>query len=682
MNNKKRKVDLMSAMLIFVLLVSLVLPCNEMRVSAAVSNSRIVRGTGYVRHEIPEVREIGPVPLDASVPQALNSTNLNYNVSVGRHYAYLDPTEKILYRAILVAARHVYMSYEDPATYDEMACVAKLMPSLFTYENQQLWNAQDAAVFDHPELTQLTVATLYRYNVTVINPSTNEEMYSTHFMLQNKTYEFTRAQYDTMTSDVERARSTILSNNTVKNADSLPEKELAIHDLLCAMNDYSSDPDRTQAHNICHSAYSALVNDGYDPVCDGYSGAFQYLLDGAGIDSYIVVGNVIDSRGKELHAWNIVKIGGQWYEVDTTWDPKDADGDVTHDFFNLTTQEISTKDVNSRTRINNATKLPIATGTKYSYDNFATWGDDIAVTGLTWDQRSLTLYVGVDGTFTAKTVPEDATSASIKWSSSDESVLAVSNGGHYLPLSPGRCTVTASVKVGGNTASSSCDITVVANPAYIHTVSFDTNGGTGTASPIQVTEGEPYGVLPTGITKDDCTFDGWYTELTGGARVAENTIYLAKTDKTLYAHWIEKKFSQNDVNFEVDDAANATVKKGTSKKIKKLTIGDTIEYNGIVYTVTEIAKGAFKGYKKLTSVKLGRNIKKIGAKAFYGCSNVKKFTIYGNNLKTVGSGSFKGLKKGVKIKIVCKDKKTYKKIVKKLEKAGAKDAKFSYKKGK
>ena len=50
-------------------------------------------------------------------------------------------------------------------------------------------------------------------------------------------------------------------------------------------------------------------------------------------------------------------------------------------------------------------------------------------------------------------------------------------------------------------------------------------------------------------------------------------------------------------------------------------------------------------------------------------------------MKSIGAGSFKGINKKAKITIVCKNKKIYNKTVKKLKKAGAKKAKFKFKKG-
>ena len=46
-----------------------------------------------------------------------------------------------------------------------------------------------------------------------------------------------------------------------------------------------------------------------------------HLLDEMNIPCIMVCGTGINSSGQtESHAWNYVKVDGQWYAVDTTWD--------------------------------------------------------------------------------------------------------------------------------------------------------------------------------------------------------------------------------------------------------------------------------------------------------------------------------------------------------------------------
>ncbi len=85
------------------------------------------------------------------------------------------------------------------------------------------------------------------------------------------------------------------------------EKETYIHGQLINRIDYNLKAPMNQ------SAYSALVND--LTVCAGYSRAFQYLCQSLGIPAYYCAGNA-----GEPHAWNIIKLEDDYYNVDTTWD--------------------------------------------------------------------------------------------------------------------------------------------------------------------------------------------------------------------------------------------------------------------------------------------------------------------------------------------------------------------------
>lgn len=49
-------------------------------------------------------------------------------------------------------------------------------------------------------------------------------------------------------------------------------------------------------------------------VCDGYARAFMMLMNKAGVNCKYI------SSDENNHAWNMVKIGSEWYYVDTTWD--------------------------------------------------------------------------------------------------------------------------------------------------------------------------------------------------------------------------------------------------------------------------------------------------------------------------------------------------------------------------
>ena len=74
-------------------------------------------------------------------------------------------------------------------------------------------------------------------------------------------------------------------------------------------------------------------------VCASYAKSTQYLLNKLGIQALVVSGT---ARG-DGHAWNIVRIDGDYYQVDTTWgDPVSDDGSQTlsYTYFCLTSWEM------------------------------------------------------------------------------------------------------------------------------------------------------------------------------------------------------------------------------------------------------------------------------------------------------------------------------------------------------
>ncbi|MBQ7066670.1 MAG: leucine-rich repeat protein [Lachnospiraceae bacterium] len=72
----------------------------------------------------------------------------------------------------------------------------------------------------------------------------------------------------------------------------------------------------------------------------------------------------------------------------------------------------------------------------------------------------------------------------------------------------------------------------------------------------------------------------------------------------------------------------------TNKKATTVTIPDTVVMDGVTYKVTSVEKKAFKNNKKIKKVTIGKNVSKIGSKAFYGCSKLKTLTIKSSKLTT------------------------------------------------
>ncbi len=64
------------------------------------------------------------------------------------------------------------------------------------------------------------------------------------------------------------------------------------------------------------SAYSGVNGDG--TVCIGYSVLYSLIMNKLGLECKFIEGSVYKNTGNN-HAWNIIKLDGKWYCVDTTW---------------------------------------------------------------------------------------------------------------------------------------------------------------------------------------------------------------------------------------------------------------------------------------------------------------------------------------------------------------------------
>lgn len=108
-----------------------------------------------------------------------------------------------------------------------------------------------------------------------------------------------------------------------------------------------------------------------------------------------------------------------------------------------------------------------------------------------------------------------------------------------------------------------------------------------------------------------------------------------------------------------------TTRKKSDKRFTSLKVGNTVKIKGESFKITAIGNNAFRGYKKLKSVMVGKNVKKIGTKAFYGCKQLKKIVIKTKQLqaKKVGNKAFKGIYSKVSIKVPKPKLKSYKKVL-------------------
>lgn len=78
----------------------------------------------------------------------------------------------------------------------------------------------------------------------------------------------------------------------------------------------------------------------------------------------------------------------------------------------------------------------------------------------------------------------------------------------------------------------------------------------------------------------------------------------------------------------------------SKKNVTSLSIPATVKIGKVKYKVVSIKANALKSNKKVKKLVIGKNVKKIGKKAFYNCKNLKSITIKSKKLASVGKKAF------------------------------------------
>lgn len=233
--------------------------------------------------------------------------------------------------------------------------------------------------------------------------------------------------------------------------------------------------------------------------------------------------------------------------------------------------------------------------------------------------ETLNVTLGKTMKLQASVTPEDATNKTLVYTSSDDTIASVKEDGTVSGLKLGTADITVKAMDAGKEKTVKVTVKEAekepANP-------------TNPAKPSQpATEKEN----PTVATVKKGT------KLTVGTNIFVVTNVKAKT--------VSYKGTKN-------------------KKAAKITIPATVKLGNQVYKVTAIADNAFKNNKKIKTVVVGKNVRTIGKKAFYGCKNLKKITVQSSIIKKVGAKAFKGINKKAVIKVPSKKYKAYKKVFK------------------
>ncbi len=250
------------------------------------------------------------------------------------YYSFLGDEQKAVYRQVYANAI---------AENDSKFTLA------IELQESELADAICAVYNDHPEIFWLETAYSYSYDSNGV-----VKTLQLYYYMTGEALEQAQSLFDS------EAQALVLGASAYSTEI---EQELYVHDAINEKAAYNSNADMNQ------SAYSALVNG--STVCAGYARAFQYVMQELGYTAYYCTGT---ADGGD-HAWNIIEIEGEFYNVDLTWDDSisEAYGSKVYTYFNLTDSAISV----DHTRSELSENLPECTSTAMAYTTV--YGDTISI---------------------------------------------------------------------------------------------------------------------------------------------------------------------------------------------------------------------------------------------------------------------------------------------------------------
>ena len=134
----------------------------------------------------------------------------------------------------------------------------------------------------------------------------------------------------------------------LRNGMSDLEKEIAVYNWIVnnVNYDWTHQDVLEKTPRESFTPYGGLVN--RTAVCLGFATTFQLLMDLAGVECITVVG--ASRFSTEDHGWNMVRLNGNWYCVDVTWDSNYREEGYTRGqekewvFFNITSDMMAKTD--------------------------------------------------------------------------------------------------------------------------------------------------------------------------------------------------------------------------------------------------------------------------------------------------------------------------------------------------
>ncbi len=134
------------------------------------------------------------------------------------------------------------------------------------------------------------------------------------------------------------------------------------HDYLVYNSSFELKDGVADYNETIYNAFGHSSSEQGIVQCGGYAKAIQYLCDKSGIECMVITGNRSDGSS---HAWNKIKIDGEWYNLDTTWDDPIFSPPV-YDYIRYNFFLVPDEWINEKTHIN-VNKLTLNSGAVINY---------------------------------------------------------------------------------------------------------------------------------------------------------------------------------------------------------------------------------------------------------------------------------------------------------------------------
>lgn len=168
-----------------------------------------------------------------------------------------------------------------------------------------------------PESTPATqTETKGQENVPATKPAAHDASAYPAYSSSNNYSELTKS-YSNVTEDDINTINSIL-NSIIKPGMTETEKIRTVHNWIVCNTTYN---DKYYDRGDSFNHVSNLLNN-KTGVCQGYSVTFYIFMKQMGIPCTLVMGKTDNVS----HAWNAVKLDGNWYYIDVTWDDPVVNG--------------------------------------------------------------------------------------------------------------------------------------------------------------------------------------------------------------------------------------------------------------------------------------------------------------------------------------------------------------------